>query len=437
MARQSTADLGRRQRPSARGPPVLTWCVMSGTMRVPVNVETLAPGRWEPRMPISFDPSDEHKLMRDEVGRFALEKIRPKARECETAGALDEGLRSEIVGLGIPVLDYPEQVGGAGMDFIARAIVEEELAFGDAGVAFATDHPGPAGYAILELGSDAQRERWLKPFAGDARRKAALAWQEDDLGAELGALTTRAERDGSGYVIQGAKRFVPFSREADLFVVLARMGDAEGLAGVRAFVVPAGTEGIWGQPPGYRLGLRTVPSGDIGLLGVRVPGDHILDGPGDADGHVRGLERLFARMRVVTAARQVGVARAACEHSSNYAQTREAFGQKIGQFQAISFMIAQDATVTNAARWMAWRAARAFDKGDPAELVRLSSLALITANRAAVRTTIDSVQVMGGMGFMEDDLPEKWMRDARTLANVLGADEVQRAVAGRGVEALA
>ncbi len=394
---------------------------------------------------LSFEPTDDERAIQEEVRKFAEAELRRLGRECERARAAPEALRRTYADLGLATIDWPEAWGGAGLSTVARALVEEELGWGDAGLALALDAPGFGALAVRELASPEEAARWLPRFAkageggaggrggGDGAGRAgggggaALALEEVDLGAPLGHFATVAEpAPGGNWRLSGRKLFVWRADVAETFVVAAR-AEPDGLP--RAFVVERGAPGLSLGREDDRTGLLAARSFEVRLDGVPVPREAALGPPAPG-----AWDRFLARLWTVNAARQVGIARAATEYAIYYAQERAAFGKKIGQFQGIAFKIAEMAMETDAARWLVWRAARAIDAGaDAAEAARRAAIAAVHANEAAVRAAIDCVQVLGGAGYMEDYPAEKWMRDARALAQIGGSDPLRNHLAAERV----
>ena len=367
---------------------------------------------------IAFDPSEDEAAILDEVRKFAQAELRKLGRECEKARAIPDDLRRTYQGLGLATLEWPEALGGAGLSPVARVMIEEELAWGDAGLAIGLDGPGLASLAVLELAAEDQRARWLRRLA-EPGHTAALAIAEADLGAELGHFTTTATlAPEGGYALSGRKLFVLQSPLADTFVVLAKL--AGGAGGNGAFVVEKGAKGLTLGREDDRIGLQAVRSGEVLLDDVRVGLDARLEPTGE---WAAAYDRFLARIWILTAARAVGVARASLEYATFYAQDRSAFGRKIGSFQGIAFKIADMAMETDGARWLVWRAAANLAKGR--DIAREAAQAALYANDTCVRAAIECVQVLGGAGFMEDYPAEKWMREARALAMIGGGDAVR------------
>jgi alkylation response protein AidB-like acyl-CoA dehydrogenase len=380
---------------------------------------------------ISFAPSDEQELVRETARKFALEELRPRLRQLEQGGVPGE-LRRRFHDLGVALIDVPEAAGGMGLGVTTAVLVHEELAFGDPGAAVALWGPHLAAAAVAELGTPEQAARLLAPFAAPdgALRLGAVAWSETGKDLPVTGMATRARREDDGWVLDGRKAFVVNAGEAELTIVFAQIADGPsaelrtGWDGVGAFAVhgplPTGAPSRW-------LGLQAVRAGELVLDGVRV---------GEADRlacDVARLRRFFARAWVTTAARQVGLARAAHETALAYTQDRQAFGKPVAHFQAVSFDLAEMHMEVESARWMVWRAAAELDAAAPTA-VESGAKALAHANQAAWRVADDAVQLHGGAGFIQDYPVEKWLRDTKALALLGGSDALARlTIAGIGL----
>ncbi len=374
---------------------------------------------------ISFEPSDDEKEILKTVQRFAEAELRTAMRDIEASGRAPEELRRKYHEMGLGLINYPETVGGSGMGLVARALIEEALAHGDPGAAVALDGPGLAGLAVIELGEGAHDDRYLAPFAApDSHlRTAALALLEPKPIEDWCSLATTARETATGYLLDGVKSFVVNGADPDFYVVFATLDRTRGWDGLAAFVVERGTPGLVVSEPILTCGLNAVPIVDLEINGVTVPKSARLSGRGDFPG---GFRRFLSRARIVNAARIVGLSRAACEYAITYAEERTAFGKPIGHHQGLSWMIADIATEVDAARWMVWKAAWEIDRG-LASAERSSIQALVQANDMARKVTNDGVQVLGGAGFIRDYPEEKWYRDSRTLAFMLGTDPMENA----------
>jgi len=373
---------------------------------------------------ISFSLSDEQEMVRETARKFAVEELRPRLRQLEKGGIPDE-LRRRFHELGVSLIDVPEAAGGMGLGATTAALVHEELAFGDPGAAVALWGPHLATAAVVELGSPEQVARLLAPFAAPdgALRRGAVAWSETGKDLPFAGMATRARRDGEAWILDGRKAFVIHAGDADLTIVFAQIGD--GWDGVGAFAV-TGRERMRAGAASRWLGLEPVRAGELILDGVRVD---------EADRlacDVARLRRFFARAWITTAARQVGLARAAYETALAYTQDRVAFGKPVAHFQAVSFDLAEMHMEVESARWMVWRAAAELDAAAPSA-VEAAAKALAHANQAAWRVADDAVQLHGGAGYIKDFPVEKWLRDTKTLALIGGSDALaQLVVAGIG-----
>jgi alkylation response protein AidB-like acyl-CoA dehydrogenase len=366
---------------------------------------------------ISFQLSEDQAMVQETVRKFALEELRPRCRVFEKEG-VPEATRKKLHDLGVTLVDVPEALGGSGLGAFTAALVHEELAFGDPGAAVAAWSPHWLPHALLELASEEQAKRLLARFVSGAKL-GAVAWSEGLKGPEEG-FTTTAREEGGGWRLDGEKAFVVNGGRADLYVVFAQIDPAVGWKGIGAFAVEAsevkeGTRHQW-------LGLEAVHASTITLAGAR--GER-LAGPRDP---VTAARRFFARVSLLTAARQVGLARASYETALAYTQDRVAFGKPVAHFQAVSFNLAELATDVDTARWMVWRAAVSLDKDSPDAFEHVAKAAA-QANQVAWRVADDAVQLHGGAGFVQDYPVEKWLRDTKALAMCAPSDQQHQLVA--------
>lgn len=367
---------------------------------------------------ISFEPTEDQKLMVESVAQFARTVLRPKFRDFERERALPEAVRRTAHELGLGLVALPEATGGAGLGLTTAVLLEEEVAWGDPAAAFAFGGPGAFGLAVTELGTPEQAKAALEPFTTDGghARFGAVAWGEKKAHADRPGLSTRATKEGAGWRLDGAKAYVTNADRADRFVVFAQVDEATGWRGLGAFLVDKGADGLSVLPRETTLGLDLASFGGIALEGVIVPDSARLAG---GDDFTAAMIRFFAKNALVIAARSVGLSRAAFEVTREYVDTRKAFGKPIGHFQAVAFTVADRAMDVEAARGLVWRAAAAWDAGDSPELQREALLrtaqAVAYAHEAAMRCGDDGVQLHGGNGFIRDYPVEKFMRDAKQL----------------------
>jgi acyl-CoA dehydrogenase len=350
---------------------------------------------------IDFTPSEEQALVVETVRQFAEKELRPLARKCEESRTLPADLLARAHELGLVASALPTSLGGGGeRSAVTSALVAEELARGDLALALAVLSPALGALPVADFGSEAQQQAHLPRFLGERFAPGALAVAEPRIGSDAFRPQTRARREGTDYVLDGAKCLVPWLPGGDDVIVTA---SEDGSA--RAFVVPRAAAGLTATPDAT-MGVSALPLVDLALSGVRVPADARLA--------AFDVRRLVARGRVALAACGVGVARAAFEVARDYAKEREAFGTKIAQKQAIAFLLANMAIEIDGARLLVWEAAWKLDQGDDA--LREATLAINQLKRVALDAADGAVQVLGGHGYIREYLPELHLRNARGLS---------------------
>jgi alkylation response protein AidB-like acyl-CoA dehydrogenase len=365
---------------------------------------------------ISFGPSEEQEVARDAMREFASSVLRPVARACDEESHVSEDVLAQAWQLGLTSTQIPEIYGGGGeiRSPVTNALVLEELAFGDASLALAAIAPSLVAMPVVEFGTDAQKQTLLPLFAGERYHAASLALVEPGPCFDPLALRTKAERKGEGFVLSGAKCFVPMADRASHFLVLARWNGGDGLEGVQAFVVPRDADGLTISEPEKKLGLKALPTGSLTLERVELPAEARLGGETGCD-----ARRIVNLSRTALGAVLVGVSRAVMEYAIPYAKDREAFGEAIARKQAIAFTLADMCIETDAMRWMVWKAASRLEQG--LDATREAHLARAYCARQAMKIADDGVQVLGGHGFIREHPVEMWYRNTRTLGVLEGA----------------
>lgn len=368
---------------------------------------------------IEFEPTEDQRLMQESVAQFAKSTLAPRVREFERLRAVPEEVQKLAHEMGLGVIALPEACGGQGQGLVTRVLIEEELGSADAAAAFGLSGPGAFGLAVLELGTEEQARVLLEGFASEGAhtRFGAVAWSEPAPNKQREGFTTTATKEGDGYVLTGKKAFVTNALLADSFVVFAQVDPDKGWGGIGAFVVEKGNAGLKLGKRHDTLGLDAASFGEITLESARVPESARLYG-GAADGDItRATLRFFAKHALVVAARAVGVSRFAFEIAREHCDTRKAFGKPIGHFQAVAFTLADRLMDVESARWLVWKAARAWDAGAKENAaLKATAQAAAHALEVAMRTTDDCVSLHGGSGFIRDLVAEKLMRDAKQLA---------------------
>jgi alkylation response protein AidB-like acyl-CoA dehydrogenase len=355
---------------------------------------------------ISLGLSAELTAVQSTVRELAKTHLRPKLRAVEKEGASAD-LKARFAELGLFGADWPEAAGGGGLGALTRAVIEEELAFGDVGCAFALDRGGAAAQLLLALGTPAAHGA-LKRLAETDGHAALCAAEE---GKAQDDFRTTAARAGDGWLLNGKKAWVFGGTDASLHLVLAQVEAGRGLGGAGVFLVEGMSAGLRAGRTQTTLGLQAVAVREVIVEGLKLPAAARLDAPGTLHATLR---RFYDRLSLITASRAVGLAGAAFEYARAYAEERTAFGKPIGHFQAIAFLLSDMAIAVDAARLCTWKAAWALEQGQSASLEL--SCAQAQALEAAFFCANSAVQVLGGAGYLQDHPVEKWMRDAKTLS---------------------
>jgi acyl-CoA dehydrogenase len=360
---------------------------------------------------VSFELTDEQQMIRDTVGGFAREEIRPAARPADELGEIPGDLVARAWQLGLVRSVIPEQFGGDGGErsALTGALVAEELAYGDLAMALHVLAPRLLAFPVLEMGTEDQRRQHLGRFAGNDYVAATAAVMEPRFDFDLGALEATARPDRAGFVLSGAKCAVPLAAEAQSILIYAGSKRAAGMAGVDGFLLPRGTPGLTVSEREKNMGLKALRTYELSLQDCRV-------GPEARLGGERGsnFSRLMSQARVAMAAMAVGVSRAAFDYARDYAKERKAFGVPIATKQAIAFMLADMAIEVDASRLLVWEAATRLDKGEDA--LKESYLAKNYVAVATLKVTDNAVQTLGGHGYIREHPAEMWLRNARGFA---------------------
>jgi alkylation response protein AidB-like acyl-CoA dehydrogenase len=375
---------------------------------------------------MDFELTQEQELLRGTVRDFAEAELAPHSREWDERQEFPRSVFARLGEIGVAGCCWPEEYGGSGLSTLDWAIVMEELARVDAGVALSlAAHHGLCSAHVNLAGSDEQKRRFLPPLA---RGEKVGCWglTEPGSGSDAGGMRTTAVRDGDGWVLNGAKTFITNGRLADTAVVMAVTDRAAGKKGISAFLVERGTPGFRPGKKEDKLGVRSSDTSELSFEDCRVPAGNLLGREGM--GFVDTL-KILDKGRVGIAAFSVGIARAALEASIRYSHERRQFGHPIADFQAIQFKVADMATKTDAARLLTWRAAAMADAGRPHTAE--SSMAKLFATEIAVENALEAIQVHGGYGYLKDYPVERLLRDAKIGTIGEGTSEVQRLVIAR------
>jgi alkylation response protein AidB-like acyl-CoA dehydrogenase len=374
--------------------------------------------------------SEEAQALLGLTREIADAELRPAADKAEKTATFPRQAFRTLGQAGLLSLPYPEKFGGGGQPYEVYLRVIEELASAWLTVGLGVSVHTLSCYPLITAGTPRQQERWL-PAALGGDLLGAYCLSEPHSGSDAAALRTRAVKgEGDSYVVDGVKAWISHAGQADFYTLFARTsGDAEGPGrsrGISNFYVPADTEGVSAAPAEHKMGMRGSTTAQMLFSGARLGRDHLVGEEGQ--GFSLALSALDSG-RLGIAACSTGVARAALETAVNYARERRQFGKPIGEFEGLSFMLADMATAVEASRSLYLEAARRKDAG--LEFSAQAAMAKLFASDTAMRVATDAVQVLGGYGYVEDFPAERFMREAKVLQIVEGTNQIQRMVIGR------
>ncbi|HJW25741.1 MAG TPA: acyl-CoA dehydrogenase [Rhodocyclaceae bacterium] len=372
--------------------------------------------------------TQEQEMIRDSVRAFAQERLAPYAADWDRNHTFPRQALKELGELGILGMVVPEQWDGAGLGYLELGLALEEIAAGDGATStIVSVQNSLACMILLKYGSDALKEQWLKPLAR-GEKLGCFCLTEPHVGSDAAAITTRAERDGDGWVINGVKQFITTGKEGDVAVVFAVTDKAAGKKGISAFLVPTDSPGYVVARLEEKLGQHASDTAQIIFESCRIPAANLLGEEGQ--GYKIALSNLEGG-RIGIAAQSVGMARAALEAAVRYGKERTSFGKPLVEHQAIAFKLADMATRIEVARQMVWHAASLRDAGRPC--LKEASMAKLFASEMAERVCSDAIQIHGGYGVTSDFPVERIYRDVRVCQIYEGASEIQKLVIGRAV----
>ncbi|QRV16138.1 acyl-CoA dehydrogenase family protein [Haloterrigena salifodinae] len=376
---------------------------------------------------MEFGLSEEQEQIRDEVARFAENEIVPHAEEYDTEEKFPHDIVDEAAEMGLVGASIPIEYGGAGYSTLESAIIAEELFSYDPGIALSILACSFGTEAIREFGNEDQKERFLEPVArGEKISGAAIS--EPDTGSDVSSVSTRAEKDGDEWVINGNKMWITNGTVGDFFVMLCKTDpDAEGrYDGFSQIVVEADRDGFTSEKITGKLGIRASDTAELILDDVRVPEENLI---GDQGAAFLQQMQFFDATRTGVAAQGVGIAKGALRAALDYAEDREQFGQPISEFQAIQHKLADMATKTEAARNLTYKAAWNVDQEN--DITMGASMAKEYASRIAVDVANEAVQIHGGSGYVNDFPVERFYRDSKITQIYEGTTEIQKNVIAR------
>jgi alkylation response protein AidB-like acyl-CoA dehydrogenase len=371
-----------------------------------------------------MDLSAEQQAIRETVREFALEEIRPTAREADEHETFPEDVWDGLADLELTAMTVPEEYGGLDVDGLTYALVNEEVAYGQLAVATALSVHCLATSCIAEFGDDEHKERWL-PEMVEGRPVGAFALSEPDAGSNPAEMSTEARLEGDEFVINGTKQWITNGERSGVVILFAKT-DADDPRTVTQFVVPKDADGLEVGKKEEKLGLRASDTTTLTFDDVRIPTENQLTDEG------RGLSAALSILtggRVGIAAQSVGLAQSALDLAQEYAQEREQFDQPVADIQSIRHKLAEMHAKTQAGRLLTYEAARGLDGDDPPSLA--ASTAKYFASEAAMDVTNEAIQIHGGYGYTTDFPVERLYRDAKITTIYEGTTQIQKKVIAR------
>jgi butyryl-CoA dehydrogenase len=372
--------------------------------------------------------SEDHRAVQDAVRAYVQAEIAPKAAAWDKSHQFPSAELRGLAELGCYGVAVPAELGGAGLDYLALAIILEEIAAGDGATStIVSVNNCPVCSILMAWASPDQQQQWLLPLA-QGRLLGAFCLTEPHVGSEAGGLRTTAVRDGDDYVLNGVKQFITSGKHGDVAIVMAVTDKAAGKKGISAFMVPTTTPGYIVSRLEDKMGQHASDTAQISFENCRVPAANLLGEEG------QGLKIALSGLeggRIGIAAQSLGMARAAFEVALAYSKQRESFGQPIFQHQAVQFRLADMATQIEAARQLIWHAATMKDAGLPC--LKEAAMAKLFASEMAERVCSAALQTLGGYGYVSDFPLERIARDVRVTQIYEGTSDVQKILIGRAL----
>ncbi len=372
--------------------------------------------------------TEDQTAIRDAARDFAMSEIEPGAAARDASGEFPSDIVKQLGEMGFMGMTVPEAYGGAGVDFLSYILALEQVAYADASLAVTMSvNNSVACGPILAFGTEAQKQKYLKPMA-NGEMIGGLMLTEPDAGSDAAALKTRATRVDGGWRLNGAKAWITNGGVGRYFVTMARTDPDKGKKGISAFILDADQPGVVMGRPEAKMGLRSSKTVMVALEDAFVPEDAMLGKPGD------GLKVAFGGLdggRVGIAAQALGIAQRAMDESVAYARARMSFGKPIGEHQMIQTYLAEMEARLQAARLLVYRAAALKGAGKPCTVE--AATAKLFTTESAVWICDRAVQIHGGYGYSREYTVERLYRDVRVTTIYEGTSEIQRMVIAREI----
>ncbi len=380
-----------------------------------------------PPVALDLTLTEEQEALTQTAREFTRKEIIPKASYYDEHDEFPRDLLRRAWSTGLMNIEVPEEFGGLGGSCLDDCLVQEEIAYGCAGINTSISANMLGAMPVLIAGNDEQKKQYLGRLVSDFEL-TAYCCSEPDAGSDVAGLRTRVTRHGDDYVLNGQKRWITNGGVAGFYTVLATFDPAMKHKGIAAFVVDANLPGVRPGRKENKMGQRASNTTDVIFEDVKIPKSALL---GSEDAGFKIAMKTFDRSRPWIAAGAAGVIRRALDESRNYALERKTFGVPIAQHQAVQFMLADMAIAYETTRLLTHKAAWCVDRGDLSSII--SSFAKAHGADAAMKVTTDAVQIFGGYGYTKEYPVEKLMRDAKLLQIYEGTSQIQRVVIARNL----
>lgn len=372
--------------------------------------------------------TDEMLQMKTMVRNFVENEVEPYAQQIEDEDKIPEHLIEKAKELGLFGMSIPEEYGGIGLNTVGKVLVLEQLGRTHNGyVSLISAHTGIGSTGLVKLASEELKKKYLPDMAA-GNKIAAFALSEPGAGSDATNLSTRAEKKGDKWILNGSKHFITNGPVADVFTVFAVTDKSKGAKGITAFLVEKGFPGFRVGKVDKKMGLRGSYTSEIIFEDCEVPEENVIGEVGM--GYVSAL-KILGEGRVGLAARSVGSCDKLIELAASYAKERVQFGKPIAENQAIQWMLADMATETEAARTLTLKAAQMIDEGK--KVIKEASMAKLYASEVFNRVADKALQIHGGIGYIAEYPVERFYRDARITKIYEGTNEIQRLIIARHV----